>query len=217
MPHDDIIAEQIEYYRKRAPGYDAEAAKAAEQRVSEGREIDAALDAFRPTAHVLEIACGTGLGTRRLLKHASAVTALDSSPEVIDLARDKLANDPRVRFVVADIFHWEPPERYDVVYFRFWLTHVPPERFEAFWHRVARALKPEGRVFFEDEMEGAFEEEHLDEPHLVRRATVSGGIYRVVKVFRNPQELEKSLRELGWDIRVHTVGLLIWGEGRRAD
>jgi SAM-dependent methyltransferase len=211
---DDIIAEQIDYYRKKAPEYDASAAPADSRIGTWAREIDDALDRFAPAGHVLEIACGTGLGTQRLLHHAEAVTALDSSPEVIELARKRTRGDPRVQFIVANIFEWDPPEQYDVVYFRAWITHVPLDRFDAFWDLVRRALKPDGRVFFDDDLEGAFEEEFL-ESHVVRRSTTFGPAHRVVKVFWKPAELEQRLNQLGWEIHVRTTGLLMWGEGGR--
>ena len=210
-----IIDEQINYYRKKAPEYDATAAAAPDPVTQWSKQIFAALDRFRPTGHVLEIACGTGLGTTRLLPHADRITAIDSSPEVLEVAKRRI-DDPRVHFVVADIFEWEPPEKYDVVFFQAWITHIPPQRFQSFWELVDRALKPRGRVFFNDDLEGAFEEERLDEPHLVRRTTNAGEAFRVVKRFWSPDELEDALRELGWDIRVHTAGLLMWGEGQRS-
>lgn len=216
MLPEDIINEQIEYYRHKAPEYDASAAPRDSQVGRWAEALDAALERFRPTGHVLEIACGTGLGTQRLLEHADAVTALDSAPEAIELAKERIAHDPRVRFVLANIFEWDPPEQYDVVYFRAWITHVPPDRFRHFWNLVDRALKTGGRVFFDDDLDGAFPEEFLDEPHLVRRTTSTGGTHRVVKVFWQPAELEEKLASLGWDIQVYTSGLLMWGEGRRA-
>lgn len=216
MDDDDIISEQIDYYRKKAPEYDSNAASADSRLGTWAKEIDDALDRFSPTGHVLEIACGTGLGTRRLLQHADTVTALDSSPEVIELARKRTRGDPRVRFLLANIFEWDPPEQYDVVYFRSWITHVPLDRFDAFWDLVRRSLKPDGRVFFDDDLEGAFEEDFLDESHVVHRTTASGTTHRVVKVFWKPAELQQRLKKLGWDIRVRTTGLLMWGEGQRA-
>ena len=32
-------------------------------------------------------------------------------------------------------------ERYDLVFFSFWLTHVPPSRFEWFWALVERCRR----------------------------------------------------------------------------
>jgi len=41
-------------------------------------------------------------------------------------------------------------ERYDFVFFRFWLSHVPPSRFEQFWDQLRVTLAPGGTVFFVD-------------------------------------------------------------------
>src|SRR5262245_66135714 len=45
----------------------------------------------------------------------------------------------RVDYVVADIFAWRPERPFDFVLFAFWMSHVPPARFEAFWTLVRRA------------------------------------------------------------------------------
>jgi SAM-dependent methyltransferase len=211
----DLIREQIDYYRRKAPEYDDAAAQGDDPLVGHGRAIHKALAAFRPTGRVLEIACGTGNQTRRLLEHASSLTAVDSSPEAIEVAREKLGNDPRAQFIQADIFSWEPDQLYDVVFFGWWLCHVPPERFDEFWDLVRRSLKPTGRVFFEDEFENAFNDELVAHPSipLVRRTTADGSTFRVVKIFWNPRELEEKLRTLGWDINIHTTGPFFWGEG----
>jgi len=84
-----LIEEQIQYYRRRAPEYDETSSAPGDQFAAHGKEIEAALDAFRPLGRVLEIASGTGKATRHLLRHVSAVTALDSSPEMIELSRQK--------------------------------------------------------------------------------------------------------------------------------
>ena len=68
-----------------------------------------------------------------------------------------------VRYVRADLFDWRPEEAYDVAFFGFWLSHVPPGRFAAFWDLVRAAWRPGGRAVFVDslrpetgaEMEGA--------------------------------------------------------------
>ena len=45
----------------------------------------------------------------------------------------------------------DPVRQYDTVYFGFWISHVPEDRFESFWDLVGEALKPAGRVFFFDD------------------------------------------------------------------
>jgi len=87
----------------------------------------------------MELACGTGIWTEQLLRHAAEITTVDASPEMLGIASRRVESD-RVRFVLADIFNWEPDRRYDVVFFGFWLSHVPLERFDAFWAPVAQCL-----------------------------------------------------------------------------
>ena len=215
----ELIDEQIEYYRQRAPEYDATATPPGDPLARYGQELEASLHAFRPGGNVLEIACGTGGWTQRLLRHASAITALDSSLEMIRLARARIRDDPRVRFVEADVFAWEPEDAYDVVVFANWLSHVPPSRFDEFWDLVRRALVPSGRVFLMDEIEDAWRHEEFPQPEelaehpsapIVRRTLRDGRAFHVVKVFWNAVELESKLRTLGWECSVHPVGPFFW-------
>jgi SAM-dependent methyltransferase len=111
--------------------------------------VAAALDAFRPEGDVLELAYGPGIWTELLLRHATSVTAVDAAPEMLALARARVGEE-RVRFMQADLFAWRPDRRHDVVFFGFWFSHVPRDRFEAFWSLVDDCLKPEGRVFLVD-------------------------------------------------------------------
>ncbi len=86
-----------------------------------------------------------------LARHATSVTAVDASPEVLGINRARLREAGRetaVRYVAADLFDWRPDAAYDAVFFGFWLSHVPPERFERFRDLVRSALRPGGRVFF---------------------------------------------------------------------
>jgi SAM-dependent methyltransferase len=219
-----LIEEQIHYYRARAPEYDETASPPDVPLVAYGERIEAALRDFRPEGRVLEIASGTGAWTRHLLQHASAVTAVDSSPEMHDIARGKIGHDPRIQHVVADIFQWVSSERYDVVFFANWLSHVPPSRFEGFWALVEAALAPVGRVFFIDEARDAWRHEALREEFvqdaavsLVRRSLRQGMTFNVVKVFWDAGELKARLAPLGWDIEIHMTGPLFWGQGRRVE
>src|SRR5919204_5591587 len=101
----------------------------------------------------------------------------------------------RVRFVHAALFPWTPDRRYDVVFFGFWLSHVPLERFDAFWDLVADCVKPGGRVFFADD--GYRTPDELVEGEAsstIRRRLNDGTAYRAIKVPHRPKELEERLR-----------------------
>ncbi|HUE26389.1 MAG TPA: class I SAM-dependent methyltransferase [Solirubrobacteraceae bacterium] len=152
---DAPLAEQVAYYSARAHEYSETAIPDLPiDDLTRGRDAAIkALGEFRPTGDVLELACGPGTWTPLLLRHADSLTAVDASPEMIELARTTVPAG-RVRFVHADVFGWEPDRRYDVVFFGFWLSHVPLERFENFWSLVDRCLRANGRVAFVDDAYG---------------------------------------------------------------
>jgi SAM-dependent methyltransferase len=214
----DLLAEQARYYRARAGEYDDwwlrrgrydRGEEANARWFADGQAVADALERFAPSGDVVELACGTGLWTARLAPHARSLTAIDASAEVIALARARVA-DPRVEYVQADLFAWEPNRIYDVCFFSFWLSHVPEERFAEFWAKVERAVGSDGRVFFVDSLRSdlASAVDHQlpapDEQVMLRRLA-DGREYRIVKSFYEPGELESRLAELGWKASIHTT------------
>jgi demethylmenaquinone methyltransferase/2-methoxy-6-polyprenyl-1,4-benzoquinol methylase len=213
---DRLLAEQIAYYRARAPEY----AETAIPDISDAgmskawQEISAALAAVEVTGDVLELACGPGIWTGRLLETASSVTAVDASPEMLAIAEAKV-DGPRARFICADLFSWAPERRYDLVFFGFWLSHVPLERFDAFWEMVERCLRPDGRVVFVDDAYRT-DDELIEGPQssLIQRVLNDGTAHRAVKVPHTPKGLEDRLARLGWRIIVRSMpGPFFFGMG----
>jgi demethylmenaquinone methyltransferase/2-methoxy-6-polyprenyl-1,4-benzoquinol methylase len=202
---DSLLAEQVAYYRARADEYDETGVVSAE----EGRRrLQAALAAFQPRGRVLELACGTGQWTGQLAAGAESLTAVDASPEALAINERKVGN-PRVRYVEADLFDWRPAERYDAVFFAFWLSHVPPDRFDPFWRLVAACLAPGGRVFFIEDGPAMAAQERAapgQPKYVVNRDLLDGRNYRAVKAFREPQWIRRRLSALGWKVDVQTVG-----------
>jgi demethylmenaquinone methyltransferase/2-methoxy-6-polyprenyl-1,4-benzoquinol methylase len=214
---DRLLAEQLSYYRARAGEYVQTAfVELSEQEMElAARELQDAIDGFGPTGNVLELACGPGTWTPQLLRHATTLTALDGSPEMLALAQSKIGDAP-VRFVQADIFAWRPDQGYDVVFFGFWLSHVPLERFESFWKLVRDCLKPAGRVLFVDDAFRVPEElMEGEQSAVIRRRLVDGTPFRAVKVPHTPQALQSRLADLGWEIEVNSAtGPFYWGAGK---
>ena len=200
------------YYRALAPEYEDQGLGLGSK-----HELAAALEAFRPTGDVLELACGPGVWTGHLLRWASSVTAVDASPEMLALASAR--HGGRVRFVEADIFEWTPERRSDVVFFGFWLSHVPLELFDDFWSLVGDCLRPAGRVFFLDDAWRTEDELFEGETSsVIRRRLSDGRSYRAVKVPHQPALLEQLLDRAGWRIGVTpTSGPFYWGSGSRRD
>ncbi|MFJ2831087.1 class I SAM-dependent methyltransferase [Streptomyces sp. NPDC087263] len=201
LSDDALLAEQIAYYRARAFEYDRVYAERADL-----RELVATLDGVPIAGDVLELACGTGQWTGALAARARSVTAVDSAPEVLGIARGR-AGSPNVEFVQADVFAWRPERRYDTVFFAFWLSHVPASRFGEFWETVAAALVPHGRAVFVDE--GA--EPALEGVTSEVRSLDDGSEYRIVKIYHEPSALTGELAALGWSAEVRPLGDFIVG------
>lgn len=207
---DALMAEQLDYYRARAAEFDAERRHAESDPglVAEVAALEQALHRIGPSGAVLELGCGTGNWTERLAEWADRLVAVDAAPEMIDCARAKV-EAAHVEFVVADLFAWSPSSRFDVVFFAFVLSHVPPSRFDAFWELVGQALAPQGRVVFIDNgPTAAVGEESVSHPHvpLVRRRLRNGEQHRVIKTLHEPEELRHQLQQRGWNATVQPTG-----------
>jgi len=212
MPSRAELDEMITYYRARAAEYDqwfyrqgrynrGQAANA--QWAAEAAQVAAALDEFKLCGNVLELASGTGIWTQKLLKHADLITAVDASPEMIEINRHKVASD-RVTHIQADLFQWKPTTKFDGVFCGFWLSHVPPDRLGAFWCMVVEALKPPGKVFFVDSLASPTStavDHDLPRPgQLHLRKLNDGREFRIVKVFHAPDEIERVAAAAGLQI-----------------
>ena len=208
---DHLLGEQAAYYQALAADYLDQGLD-----LPGGDEVAEALDAFQPKGSVLELACGPGVWTGQLLRYAADVTAVDAAAEMLAIAAARVGTE-RVRFIQADLFTWRPDRRYDVVFMGFWISHVPPGRFESFWSVVADCLKPQGRVFFADDAYRT-PDELVEGPSssTIRRQVPDGTAYRLVKVPHQPADLERRLRQLGWDIKVSATAGPSTGEREAA-
>jgi SAM-dependent methyltransferase len=211
---ENLIEDQISYYDQRAAEYNAEKA-AREPFPDDVDRLEKAFAEFAPTGSVLEIACGPGNWTKKLLSYADSITAIDASQRMLERAR-ALITDPKVHFELTDVFRWRPDHKYDLVFFSFWLSHVPSGLFPAFWNLVDRCLEPKGRVFFVDEGPNDYWKETYIHDEVVRRRLSDGSEHSVVKKFWTGPELERALHSLGWNVRVTHTGPFYWGEGTRA-
>jgi SAM-dependent methyltransferase len=210
-----ILDEQLAYYRARAGEYDLSlhglgASDAAPPEFTEANrewtQIVNALHTLAPAGEVLELACGTGIWTRELRRISSALTALDGSPEMIALNRAKIG-DAAIRYHCADLFTWEPDRQVDLVFFAFWISHVPPTLLGAFLEKAARATKPGGHVFIVDEPKTGqrFSGENFEGVYQ-QRSVQDGRTFQIVKVYYDPQEIESELQKHGFQRAKCVVG-----------
>jgi len=102
------------------------------------REIDSAL----------EIGCGTGSFTRKIAARARRVLAVDLSPEMVRVARERCRGLEHVEFRIADAAALEPGDgAFDCVASIAALHHLPAEET---LEKLARALRPGGVLLVSD-------------------------------------------------------------------
>jgi SAM-dependent methyltransferase len=115
---------------------------------------------------VLELGCGSGLLTRRLLEGGHRVTATDASPAMLDLARQHLPGADIRRLVLPD----DPlPAADAIVSVGHVLSYLPDETaIDKALIAIARALQPDG-VLLLDLCDLAWGEARIQAPPYVRR------------------------------------------------
>ena len=128
-----IIQEQIDYYKARAVEYDQwffrqgrydHGSKLNQEWFDEVEEMRKALHDSKPSGLILELACGTGLWTKLLIQYCKHLSAIDSSEEMININKN-IVKSSKVTYYIDDIFQWNPGNKYDFIFFGFWLSHVP--------------------------------------------------------------------------------------------
>ena len=217
---DDILEEQITYYRARAETYDEEtlgssffAASDEEAGHREGELAIASrmLATMGPFDRVLELACGTGIWTRILAKIGREVTAVDAAHEMLEIARRKVdrPGSGHMRFQLADLLHWEPAEgeEYDLVFFASWLSHVPPAALDSFLDKVCQAVARGGLLAIVDEYAPSEEDRRIAKgTTYAKRSLRDGRTFTIVKVFYDPAFLEGKLKKLGFEVQKQKLG-----------
>jgi demethylmenaquinone methyltransferase/2-methoxy-6-polyprenyl-1,4-benzoquinol methylase len=122
------------------------------------RSLDALAEAALPSpgARVLEVGCGTGALTERLLERGARVVALDQSAEMLDRARARLGGTDPERLVLEERTASEV-DRYEAGAFdgaaaSFVLSEMSRSERRFVLTALARAVRPGGCVALVDEV-----------------------------------------------------------------
>lgn len=211
MPTDrGDIREQIAYYRAQAPDYRRVDLSSGALAVAREKLLKLA-----PLPHILELAAGTGDWTRELVQIGRMVTAIDASPEMIEINRQRVT-DPRVEYQQADLFDWAPQQQFDLVFFAFWLSHVPPKRLDAFLLKVRDAVRPGRHLFIIDQCNDLPEYALAKREGIFEERTLSDGRkFTIVKIFYHPGLLAERVRQLGFEVTAERVDTIFYLSGTR--
>lgn len=209
-----VLREQMRYYRERAGEYDAtmpdgEDNSPADPQAQEFRALPRIIARLTPCEQALELACGTGIWTLRLLDVAQRILAVDAAPEMLALNRAKVgaqAADARVRYQLADLFAWEGEDPVDLAFAGFWFSHVPEERLAPMLAALRRVVRLGGQLCIIDEPDTSparppaspVGQDPQVEPQLEMRELLDGRQFQIVKIYRSPQRLAALCRDAGF-------------------
>ena len=120
MNKQDVIA----FFDRLAPGWDADMIRSDEiiATILDGAEV-------KPGCRVLDVACGTGvLFPDYLARNVESVTAVDISPEMVRIAREKFP-DANITVLCADVEELDPRQAFDCILVYNAFPHFPdPEK-----------------------------------------------------------------------------------------
>lgn len=116
--------------------------------------VAAAAAAGEVSPRILELGCGTGNLTARLLSRGAAVTAVDQDPEMLAVAREKLGGEERLvlrEMAAAEIADRFAPDTFDAVAGCLVLSEMGEDEQAYVLEAARRVLRPGGRLVVADE------------------------------------------------------------------
>lgn len=189
-------AEVIEFFDKCAPEWDA-------GMVRNEAVINKILDNAGVGRHsrVLDVACGTGvLIPDYLSRGVESVTAIDISPQMIRISKDKFANKENVSFICADVMEYDIGNNYDVIMIYNAFPHFaePDKLIE----RLALCLSPNGRITVAHGMS----RDRIDAHHMQNASKVSNGLMEADKLADIFRKYTDVLKVISDDTMYQVVG-----------
>ena len=188
------------YYAARAREYDEVYLKT--ERQADLRAMERWVPPHFSGASVLEIACGTGYWTQFIATSAARIVALDTSPETMAIARNRVPA-AKVEFRASDAYRLAAtPGRFNAAFAGFWFSHVPLSRRREFLQGLNAVLDPGAKVVLIDNryVEGSstpIAESDADGNTHQARKLKDGSAHRVLKNFPSAAELKACIVGIG--------------------
>jgi len=152
--------------------------------------VDVAVGVAGHDLVALDLACGTGSVTRRLLERAPAArsVAVDVDPVLLTIADATFAGDPRVQVVAADLRRddWTralPVEEFDAVLTSTALHWLPETAVERVYADLAPLVRPGGVVA------------HVEQMPIPDLPRLLGGLGRLDRAHRDARDADDAWTE----------------------
>jgi SAM-dependent methyltransferase len=164
---------------------------------------------------VLEIACGTGFWSEKVADVVSHLTGIDTSNEMLEIARQKRWPTGKVDFLEADAFALEEVNGdFEAALAVFWFSHVPKSRIRLFLDVLHRRIGEGAAVImadnmFNDGLGGELVRPEESEDTFKLRELPDGSQHLVLKNYYNSEELRNIFVPEGAELDIH-VGKCYW-------
>jgi SAM-dependent methyltransferase len=206
---------RTDYYSRRAPEYEKIYHRSDPVRQGEQQAIATEVRRLVQDRHVLEIACGTGYWTQFAAETAAYVCGIDSSPEMLALARAKGLPKHRVEFQQADAYDLSSlTGGFDACIAMFWFSHIPRGRIDEFLKQLHNRVAPGSVVFMGDNilvpgLGGELVRPEGSADTYKMRTLADGSRERVLKNYFSQTELRQIFQPHGRDLQM-TMGQCFW-------
>jgi SAM-dependent methyltransferase len=204
-----------DYYNRRAGEYELIYSTDDQDRQAELAAIESQIVGRLAGKRVLEIACGTGYWTAIAARSARHVTAVDSSEEMLAVARSKQLPRERVTLLKGDAYALEGiPGEFDAALANFWLSHVPRARIATFLTGLHAGLTPAALVFLADNVHVSGVGGELIEPEgspdtFKLRTLSDGSQHLIIKNYYDEKQLRKILAPVALNLEIR-IGRAYW-------
>ncbi|MCF6219358.1 MAG: class I SAM-dependent methyltransferase [Gammaproteobacteria bacterium] len=94
-------------------------------------------------AHILDAGCGSGRDAKQFIEQGYQVTAFDASAKIAALAEKEIGHPVSVQCLQNIQYQ----NQFDGIWACASLLHVPAKELADVFHRLARALKPQGVIY----------------------------------------------------------------------
>ncbi|MDR3253157.1 MAG: methyltransferase domain-containing protein [Tannerella sp.] len=153
------------------------------------RRVKLLTDFIQPQSAVLELGCGTGYFTREIVKTGAEVTAIDISPELLNVAKAEIIS-PRVSFCEENAYRMSFPDNsFDYIVGSSVLHHLDIKKAMS---EIYRVLKPDGTI--------AFTEPNMMNPQIALQKNIP---YLKRKLGDSPDETAFFRRQLSYLLKVN--------------
>ena len=162
------------------------------------------------TGHLIDIGCGPGFWFLYYARNCCRITLLDQSEKMLQECSkrvEQLGLEESVNFIQRDFFEI-PLELsvFDCAFVGFLLSHFTAKQEEAFFLKLQRILKPNGKLLFIDSAWNKERQKHRKKEGIQERVLNDGRVFKIYKRYFDKLDIEKMFQRYNFEIKACYVG-----------